>query len=96
MKEVLQYLQKLDARMKNIERGLLLNKEILSINEAAALMDVSVAVLYNMNAEKPAPRIPFTKPNGKQVYYKRKDIMNYLNRNRRNSKEEIQQLADKY
>lgn len=70
--EILQQLKEI----KNLT--MLQSKEMLSVREAALLMDMSVATVRKMAEER---LIPFSKPFGKMIYFSKTDIVNILKRN---------------
>ena len=74
-------------------RTAFLQKEVLTIHEAAWYMGVSLSYLYKlmMNAE-----IPFYKPMGKKAFFNRKELEAWLQRNRVKNYEDIEQEANKY
>lgn len=57
-------------------------KELLSIQEAAEFLQLSVPTLYTMNCKK---QIPFTKVSGK-VYYRRSALISWLDSGERKTK----------
>ena len=63
-----------------------LAKEVLSFKEALALLDVSASVLYKLTHQR---AISFYKPNGKLIYFKRLDLINWMLGNKQPSNEEI-------
>src|SRR5690606_40240959 len=50
-------------------------KEVLSAEECAELLGVSVGYVYRQTSEK---RLPFYKPNGKKIYFKRDELLDWL------------------
>jgi len=71
---------------------LTVNKEILSIAEVSEMLNISKSTVYGMNNRRV---IPFIKQ-GKKVYYKRSEILEWLNRGRIKTQKEIEDEADKY
>ena len=63
-----------------------LAKEVLSFKEALALLDVSSSMLYKLTHQR---AISFYKPNGKLIYFRREDLMNWMLGNKQPSNEEI-------
>ncbi len=70
-------------KLEGIERMLteqaLLKKEILSFNEAAMFLDVSQSHLYKLTSQK---QIPHFCPQGKRLYFNRKELLEWLQRDR--------------
>lgn len=65
-------------------------KAVLTSDEAAKYMGITRSYLYKltMNAE-----LPFYKPMGKLVYFKREELEEWLLRYRNSTKEEIEEKA---
>lgn len=63
-----------------------LAKEVLSFKEALALLGISASMLYKLTHQR---AISFYKPNGKLIYFKREDLMNWMLSNKQPSNEEI-------
>jgi len=64
-------------------------KELLTIQEAAEFLSLSVATLYTMNCRN---QIPMLKVSGK-VYYRRSALTDWLNSGERKTKTQLQQEA---
>jgi excisionase family DNA binding protein len=56
----------------------LATKNILTLNEAATFLGISIGYLYRLTSRK---AIPFYKPNGKLVYFKRKELEEWITSN---------------
>lgn len=50
-------------------------KEFLTVKEAARELGLSASTLYKMVLKK---EIPFYKPNGKILYFKRRELMDWI------------------
>jgi len=78
-------------KLKSIEGVLLmqdvLRKPILSLKEAALYLGISKSTLYKMTFDN---KISHHKPSGKLIYFQRKDLNNYLLRNRVKSNDELE------
>jgi excisionase family DNA binding protein len=68
-------------------------KEMLTLIEAAEFMGVSKSTLYKMSYNR---ALPIFKPTGGRIYFKRDDILNYLQQNRIKSNKEIEEAATNY
>jgi excisionase family DNA binding protein len=66
-------------------------KEVLNLQEASAFLELSPSHLYKMTSIR---AIPFYKPNGKKVYFRRTELESWLLRNRAQPMEEIQDAVD--
>jgi excisionase family DNA binding protein len=83
--------------LKSIERKLeelaALNKDVLNFKEAAKYLNVSCSHLYKLTYTK---EIPHYKPRGKQVYFEKRELDQWLLQNRQKTKAEIEQAAIDY
>lgn len=68
--------EKLD---KILNYSLLAAKNVLNIDDVAVLTGLSKSTLYKMTCSK---EIPFYRPNGKLIYFDRKEIEGWMKRNR--------------
>lgn len=66
-------------RLDTIERyTMLAAKNVLTIEDVAVLTGLSKSYIYALTCKK---QIPYYKPNGKQIYFDRKEIENWQRRN---------------
>lgn len=86
-------LNRLDKLEKMIELQGIFTKEVLNFNEAALYLELSHSHMYKLTSNG---FIPFYKPNGKKLYFKREELETWLLRNRSASQDEIQQEASDY
>lgn len=70
-----------------------IGKEMLTVDEAVKFMGLSKSSLYKMSADR---ALPVYKPNGKKIYFKKDDLVNFLKQNRVMSQQEIEQEAINY
>jgi excisionase family DNA binding protein len=68
-------------------------KQMLTTNEAAEYMGVSLSTMYKLTHRR---ELPVYKPAGGKVYLKREDINTYLSKHRLMSQAEIEQEAINY
>ena len=61
------------------------SKELLTIDEAAEFLHMSVATLYTFNCRR---RIPFIKASGK-VFYRRSSLLDWLDSGERKTKAQL-------
>lgn len=66
------------------------SKDVLTTSEAAQYLGIGKAYLYKLTS---ANRIPFYRPEGKMIFFKRTDLESFLLRNRVSSSEELQDKA---
>ena len=87
MDELLQRLERIELLLESQK---LVHKEVLNFNEACEYLELSQSHLYKMTS---TAAIPYYKPNGKKVYFKRIELEAWLLRNRTTSQDEIETLA---
>lgn len=86
-------LNRLNEIQKMIESQGLYTKEVLNFNDACRYLEVSQSHLYKLTSNGV---IPFYKPNGKKIYFRRSELDAWLLRNRADSQEEIDRRAADY
>ena len=87
MKEkLLQKLQELGDKMESINHA---NKEILTLDDAANYMQVSKSYIYKLTSCK---QIPHYKPSGKLIYFKKKELDQWILENRECSKADFNEI----
>jgi excisionase family DNA binding protein len=89
-KEIFQELQMLG---ENIEQQKLLTKEIFNLQEASKYLGLSKSALYKKTSLNV---IPFYKPNGKIIYFKKADLDDYMLSNRQPTDDEIREKANNF
>lgn len=72
---------------------LLSAKNMLTFDDVILLTGLSKGHLYKLTCRH---AIPFYKPNGKQIYFDKKEIESWLRQNRVASKEELEHKAITY
>lgn len=87
MDELLQRLERIELLLESQK---LVHKEVLNFNEACEYLELSQSHLYKMTS---TAAIPYYKPNGKKVYFKRLELEAWLLRNRTTSQDEIETMA---
>jgi len=80
-------LEILELKKLIIEQGML-RKEVLNFNEAAQYLELSHSHLYKQTS---SGEIPFYKPNGKKLYFKRTELEDWMLRNRNTTTDELTQ-----
>jgi excisionase family DNA binding protein len=68
-------------------------KQVLDAKEAAEFLGIRVSTVYKMTC---GHRIPFHKPTGKRLYFKRADLEEYALTGRVCSSDEVEALAQKW
>jgi excisionase family DNA binding protein len=89
--------EKIFEKLENIERMLveqnLLKKEVLNFSEAAVYLEVSHSHLYKLTS---SGALPAYKPNGKILYFNRKELDTWLLSNKQVTTTEIEEQANQY
>ncbi|MDD3078307.1 MAG: helix-turn-helix domain-containing protein [Paludibacter sp.] len=81
-------------QLDRIERNsLLASKNVLCLDDVALLTGLSKSWLYKATCSH---SIPFYRPNGKQIYFDRTEVENWMKQNRVATKQEIEQEATTY
>lgn len=80
-------------QLDRIEKLALGNKRVLTFEEASRYTGFSESYLYKLTS---ARKIPFSKPNGKVLYFDRDKLDNWLLQNPRMCTDEIEEQASKY
>jgi excisionase family DNA binding protein len=86
-------LQKLSNIEMMLQNQNVLKKDVLNFNETCLYIDISASHLYKMTSQK---LIPHFCPQGKKLYFKRAELDEWLLRNRKDSKDEIETTAANY
>ncbi len=82
--------QKIDERLSNIEALLLSQKTVLNFVEVAAYTGLSKSYLYKLTS---TGGIPCYKPQGKQIYFSKLEIDQWLLQNRKATSDELESQA---
>ena len=75
------------------ELNVIASKEVLTSEETARYLGVSLSYLYKLTMTR---AIPFYKPSGKLCYFNREEIEKWLQRNRVATDEELTRQANDY
>ncbi len=68
-------IEKLNSIQQMLTEQNLLKKEVLSFNEAAIYLELSHSHLYKLTSNG---TLPFYKPNGKKIYFRRDELDQWL------------------
>jgi excisionase family DNA binding protein len=88
-----QILEKLESIERMLIEQSLLKKEVLNFSEAAVYLEVSHSHLYKLTS---SGAIPAYKPNGKKLYFNRKELDTWLLSNKQVSTCELEEQANEY
>jgi len=83
-------IEKLESIEKMLKEQSLLKKEVLTSREAAIYLGLSLSYLYELVSLK---KIPAYKPNGGKLYFKRKELYNWMLSKRKTSKYEMKEAV---
>lgn len=86
-------LHDINAKLVALIRLLTTNKNVLAFEEAARYLDLADSYLYKLTSSQ---QIPFYKPNGKKLYFKREELDARMLQNRIQTTEEIQAIANNH
>jgi excisionase family DNA binding protein len=87
------FFQKIEERLSSIESLLLSQKVVLNFTEAAEYCGLSRSYLYKLTS---AAGIPCYKPQGKQIYFSRVELDNWLLSNKKETAQAIDEQASTY
>ena len=73
--------------------GYLLEKNVLSIDDVVMLTGLSKSHVYKLTSSR---QLPFYKPNGKLMYFDKKEIEEWMRQNRIETVKEAEQNALRY
>ena len=86
-------INQLEVLSQRMEEQNLLKKEIMTLEEASWYLGLSKSNLYKKTSLN---QIPFYKPNGKIIYFKRDDLDRYMLTNRQSTVDEIHEKASNF
>ena len=76
----------INERFKAIEDALYTTKDILNMKEVCQYLDISQSLLYKLTCNG---EIPHFKPRGKMIFFEKKELIEWIKRNRENDSEPI-------
>ena len=86
-------IEELTIKIESIEKLLLTQKNVLNFSEVKLYTNLSESYLYELTS---SGGIPCYKPNGKQLYFKKQEIEDWLLSNRKATNIEIDELASSH
>ena len=86
-------IEELTIKIDSIEKLLLTQKNVLNFSEVKLYTNLSESYLYELTS---SGSIPCYKPNGKQLYFKKQEIEDWLLSNRKATNIEIDELASSH
>lgn len=89
----LNVIEQLQRLLEQAQENAMENEKPLDFEAARKFLGVSCSTLYKMTFLK---KIPFTKPGGKKVYFKKSDLIKWMNSNPVKTAEEIEEVSVSY
>ena len=86
-------IEELTIKIESIEKLLLTQKNVLNFSEVKLYTNLSESYLYELTS---SGGIPCYKPNGKQLYFKKQEIEDWLLSNRKATNIELDELASSH
>tara|TARA_B100001250_G_scaffold43712_1_gene34381 strand:- start:187 stop:495 length:309 start_codon:yes stop_codon:yes gene_type:complete len=86
-------IEELTIKIEGIEKLLLTQKNVLNFSEVKLYTNLSESYLYELTS---SGGIPCYKPNGKQLYFKKQEIEDWLLSNRKATNIELDELASSH
>ncbi len=83
----------IEKRLRKIEDLLISQKTVLNFNEASEFIGMSKSTLYRLTS---TGNIPHYKPTGKNIFFNRGELQNWMLRNPVKTKDQIEQEAESY
>ena len=81
----------IEEKIDTIERYIMISaKNILTADEAATMLDMKVSMIYSLTSKH---KIPFYKPNGKKIFFKKDELEQWVLSSRVSTDDELQQKA---
>ena len=81
---------KIAEKLDRIERLIIANKKVLTFDEACDYTGISRSYLYKLTS---SGIIPYSKPNGKVIFFDKEKLDKWLLKNARKSADEIKEEA---
>lgn len=87
IKQILEKLKNIESLLKDQY------KQPLTLEEAGRYLNISKSYLYKMTYQN---TLPYYKPNGKKIYFKKAELDEWIFKNRIKSGEDIEKEANEY
>ncbi len=86
-------MDELMERLERIEKGVMMQKNVLTFEEAVMFTGLAKSYLYKLTA---GGKIPYYKPSGKLIYFDRSELERWMLRNPVKTADEIEQQSVNY
>lgn len=83
--------RKLDKIINAIQNQMVVRKKVLSMKEASIYLGVSISDLYKKTSKG---EITFYKPNGKRIYFRKADLVEWMLQNKNITDKSIKTKKD--
>ncbi len=84
---------KIEERLDRIEKLLIANKKVLTFDEACDYTGISRSYFYKLTSKN---ILPYSKPNGKIIFFSKEKLDEWLLRNEQKSKNDLKDKALDY
>ncbi len=86
-------MENINQKLDNLERLMLAQKTVLTFEEFCIYCGISKAFGYKLTSKK---LVPFYKPTGKIIYFKKEEVDNWLLQNKHKANFEIEAESNDY
>lgn len=86
-------MDKILSQLEELKKVMLLQKEVFTIEELSLYTGYTVDYIYKMVHQG---ILPYSKPNGKKLFFVKEEIISWLSANKHKSNQELEAQADSY
>ncbi len=86
-------MDKILLQLEELKKVMLLQKEVFTIDELSLYTGYTVDYIYKMVHQGV---IPYSKPNGKKLFFVKEEIVSWLSANKHKSDQELEIQANSY
>lgn len=86
-------MDKILLQLEELKKVMLLQKEVFTIDELSLYTGYTVDYIYKMVHQGV---IPYSKPNGKKLFFIKEEIVSWLSANKHKSNQELETQANSY
>lgn len=87
------HLEKIEKKLERIENLLVGHKDMMTLEEVCSYVGIAKSYMYKLTSSL---EIPHYKPHGKKIYFLKSELHEWLQKNRIETKLELEDLANKY
>jgi excisionase family DNA binding protein len=94
-KEIIYKLENIEQMLKDLsqKQDAVPRKEMLTVEEASKFLDLSKSYVYRLTSRK---QLPYYCPSGKKILFRREDLVEFQQKNKRCTAREIENSAISY